>query len=431
MKRRTFLQHSLTASAAYSALPILPALGRTRKYRLAIIGSGWWGMNILREAIAFGDIKVVGMADVDRRTLEAAAKEVESLNGDKPKLYADYRDMLQAVKAEIVIVGTPDHWHALNAIEAIQSGAHVYLEKPISHTLNEGLAIFKTAREYERIVQVGTHRRVSPHNISAMEFLREGKVGDISMVKCFVNYGGKADQPTPDSEVPEGLDWDMWCGPAPKLPFNSKIHPKGWRQFLEYANGHIADWGIHWFDQVLWWTEERYPRSVYSTGGRFVKQDNTTSPDTQMAIFEFESFTLQWENKRCAKNANEAHNVGCYFYGTEGTLHLGWRDGWTFYPSNNNRSPIHVDPQLNKPDDQNIKGLWKDFMQSIENNSRPVCDIEHGFLATNMSLLGMLSYKLGRSVDWDGEAYRIIGDPEANGLLKRDYRGDWEYPVVK
>lgn len=431
MNRRSFLQQSLAASAAYSAMPILPALTRSRKYRLAIIGAGWWGMNILREAIAFGEIKVVAMCDVDRRNLETASKEVQSLNGDQPKLYGDYREMLQAAKAEIVIVGTPDHWHALNAIAAIKSGAHVYLEKPISHTLNEGLAIFQTAREYDRVVQVGTHRRVSQHNISAMEFLREGKVGEISMVKCFVNYGGNAGKATPDSEVPEGLDWDMWCGPAPKLPFNSRIHPKGWRHFLEYANGHIADWGIHWFDQVLWWTEERYPKTVYSTGGRFVKEDNTTSPDTQMAIFEFDSFTLQWENKRCAKNANETHNVGCYFYGTEGTLHLGWRDGWTFYPSNDNHSPIHVDPQLNKPDDQNIKELWLDFMQAIEKNARPACDIEHGFLATNMSLLGMLSYKLGRSVAWDGEAYRIIGDPEANTLLKRDYRGDWEYPAVK
>ena len=428
MNRRTFLNKSAKTGLAFSALPLLSAVNVEVKYKLALIGCGWWGNNILSEALAYGQIKKVALCDVDQSALNKTAERVKKLTGNKAKKYQDYRELIATEKPDIAIIGSPDHWHALQAIEAIQSGAHVYLEKPIAHTINEGKAILKAARLYERVVQIGTHRRVSPHNIEAMEFLRSGKMGQISSVKCFVNYGGGPGKRMPDEEAPKGLDWDFWCGPAPYRPYNKRIHPKGFRHFLDYANGQIGDWGIHWFDQVLWWTEEKYPKSIYSTGGRFVKKDNTDAPDTQYALYEFESFTMHWESKLAAKNANEAGNVGCYFYGTEGTLHLGWLDGWTFYPSKKGGSKIQRPAQLHEPDQQNIKELWADFIKAIETKARPVCDIEHGYLATNISLLGMVSYKLGRSIKWDGENGQIIGDLEANKLLSREYRGDWEYP---
>ncbi|MEO1450802.1 MAG: Gfo/Idh/MocA family oxidoreductase, partial [Bacteroidota bacterium] len=345
MHRRQFLQTGLAASA-FSTLPILPALARTRPYRLALIGTGWWGMNILREAMAYGNVKVVGLVDVDQMHLIQAQTEVQKLKGDKAKIFEDYREMLQKTRPEIVIIGTPDHWHALNAIHALEAGAHVYLEKPISHTLDEGLAILQTARRVGKKVQVGTHRRVSPHNIAAIDFLKAGKAGQVHSVKCFVNYAGNPRLPARPTEVPVSLNWDLWCGPAPVNPFNSQIHPKGWRMFLDYANGHIADWGIHWFDQVLWWTEELHPKKVFSTGGRYLQTDSSDAPDTQYALYEFETFTLQWENKRLAPNANESANVGCYFYGTEGTLHLGWRDGWTFYPRDKKKEPVNYPASL-------------------------------------------------------------------------------------
>lgn len=430
MKRRQFVKTTASATASISALPLFASTFNNKKYRLGLIGSGWWGMNILREAIRSQRIKVVGLCDVDERALRKVAGEVKQLNGDEPKHYKDFRELVDKENLDMVIVATPDHWHALNAIYAIKKGCHVFLEKPIGHTINEGKAILKAARDYRKVVQVDTHRRVSPHNISAMDFLKSGKVGKISSVKCFVNYNQNAGSKTPNEKPPAELDWDMWCGPAPYTPYNPKIHPKGFRQFLDYANGQIGDWGIHWFDQVLWWTEERAPKSVFSTGGRFVKEDNADAPDTQYALYEFESFNLHWEHKLTAANANESHNVGCYFYGTEGTLHLGWRDGWTFYPSKKSQSKIQVEAKLNEPDLQNIKGLWSDFLQAVETGNRPVCDIENGHLATNISLLGMLSYKLGRSIEWDGSKEIILNDPEANKLLYRDYRGEWEYPKI-
>ena len=414
----------------FVAAPLIKTVRRVPRYRTALIGSGWWGMNILRTAMAAGQSEVVALCDVDQNQLKPAAAEVENLSGTAPKTYADYRDLLATERPDIVIVGTPDHWHALNAIAAIEAGAHVYLEKPISHTLDEGRAILKAARAHERTVQVGTHRRVSPHNMSAMAFLKSGKVGQIGMVRAFVHYGGGPGTATPDDDPPEGLDWDRWCGPAPLRPFNPRIHPRGFRQFLDYANGQLGDWGIHWLDQILWWTEEPYPHTIYSTGGRHIKRDNTDAPDTQVATFEFESFTATWEHRLFAANNAEKSNIGCYFYGTEGTLHLGWRDGWTFYPSDSKKPTLHEDPHLDEPDHQNIRALWDDFLDAIESNRRPACDIEHGYRATNMCLLGMISLKLGRSVKWDGATGQILDDPEATALLRRPYRAPWVYPEV-
>jgi len=388
-------------------------------------------MNILRVAMESGLSKVVALCDVDRNQLTTASAEVKKLSSDRHKLYSDYRELLAREKPEIVIVATPDHWHPLIAIAAMDIGAHVYVEKPIGHTINEGRAMVAAARRNNRVVQVGTHRRVSPHNRSGMDFLKSGKAGKIGMVRAFVHYGGGAGTMLPDIEPPAGLDWDMWCGPAPVRPYNTGIHPKGFRNYLDYANGTLGDWGIHWMDQILWWTEEKYPKKVFSTGGRAIRQDNTDAPDHQVANFEFEDFTVAWEHRHFAGNAAEkGENVGCYFYGTEGTFHMGWQEGWTFYPASKNQPVIHEKPQLHQPDDQNIKELWADFMQAIPKNARPVCDIEVGHRSTNVSLLGMLSYKLGRSVVWDGEKEQVVNDEEANKLLSRTYRGSWEYPKI-
>lgn len=422
VSRRKFFTTSL------GAVPLLAQ--RDKKYRTALIGTGWWGMNILRCALESGQVQVVGMCDVDDNQLNPAAAEIEKLTPDRPRRYKDYRDLLQKEKPEIAIVATPDHWHPLITIAAVQAGAHVYVEKPVGHTIREGRAMVRAAREAGRVVQVGTHRRVSPHNVSGMEFLKSGRAGKIGMVRAFVHYPGGPGKKTPDSDPPAGLDWNMWCGPAPLRPFNKAIHPRGFRQFLDYANGTLGDWGIHWMDQILWWTEEKWPRKVYSTGGRYIKQDSTDAPDTQVATFEFESFTAVWEHRQYAGNNAEKTNIGCYFYGTEGTFHMGWLDGWTFYPADRNKPILHEDPKLGQPDDQNIRELWADFLEAIRTGRRPVCDIEIGHRSTNMSLLGMLSLKLGRSVRWDGEKEEVIGDPEANQLLSRLYRAPWQYPSL-
>ena len=445
MNRRTFLRTSIAAGAAVS-FPAVATAQRDKTYRTALIGSGWWGTNILREAAASGRCKIVALVDVDRRQLDRCASEAAKWTSDKPKHYEDYREMLEREKPEIAIVATPDHWHPLATIAAVKAGAHVYVEKPIGHTIMEGRAMVNAARAAGRVVQVGTHRRVSPHNVSGMKFLREGKAGKIGMVRCFVLYGGGGpEEPRKNFEPPKELNWDLWCGPAPVRPFNGDpenprrggIHPRGFRSYLDYANGTLGDWGVHWVDQVLWIMERKWPKTVYSVGGRPIKgkpilteeYQTTDAPDHQIATYEFDDLTVTWEHRQFAGNPTEkTENVGCFFYGTKGTFHMGWKRGWTFYPLGRGQEEIHEEPQLNQPDDQNIKEVWADFLKAIETGSKPVCDIEEIHYSTNMSLLGMLSYKLGRSVEWDGRREVCVNDAEANKLLRREYRKPWVYP---
>ena len=452
MNRRRFLQ----ASAAATALAAFPFSIRgadkagTKKFRTALIGCGWWGNNILREAMASGACEIVALCDVDARQFEPTLKNVAAGTGDTPKLFKDYRELLAEAKPEIAIIGTPDHWHALPMIAAVKAGAHVYVEKPIGHTIMEGRAMVNAARATGRVVQVGTHRRISPHNVSGREFIRSGKAGDIGMVRCFVHYPGGPERARPTVAVPQELDWDMWCGPAPLRPFNGGdprentgasrggIHPRGFRNYLDYANGTLGDWGIHWLDQVLWVTGEKYPNRIFSTGGRPIagaavltaNEQTSDAPDHQLATFGFDKFDVQWEHRRFAGNATDkGENVGCYFYGTKGIFHMGWQKGWTFYPTDTKQPLITEEPKLNQPDAQNIKELWADFLHAIATGAKPIADIGEIHLSTNMALLGMLSLKHGKSLEWDGEKERIIGDDVANKLLRREYRKGWEYPA--
>ena len=230
MKRRVFVT-TTAATSLLNQVPLLAAAGKSgKKYRTALIGSGWWGMNILREAMASETIRVVALNDVSDDVLEVAAEEVRDLSGDKPKLYKDYRELLEKEKPEIVIISTPDHWHALQTIAAARAGAHVFVEKPTGHTIQESRAMVNATRDSGKTIQVGLHRRIGPHHVSGMEFLRSGKVGKVGMVRMFVAGGGGAEKPRPNSEPPKGMDWDMYCGPAPLRPFNSRIHP-GFRQW--------------------------------------------------------------------------------------------------------------------------------------------------------------------------------------------------------
>ncbi|MBO7524805.1 MAG: Gfo/Idh/MocA family oxidoreductase [Verrucomicrobia bacterium] len=447
MNRREFIKNTALATAVISAMPYIKADSPSKKYKTALVGCGWWGNNILGEAIACGECKIVALCDVDQRFLKSTEERVKDLTGDTPKTYGDYRELLEKEKPEIVIIATPDHWHPLIFIDAVRHGAHVYVEKPISHTVLEGAAMVKAARAANRVAVAGTHRRVSPHNISAREFIRSGKLGKIGLVKAFVKYGGGPEKPLKNIDPPKELDWDMWCGPAPLRPYAGDIknpwgggpHPRGFRSYLDFANGQLGDWGVHWIDQIQWILDLTQPKRIFSMGGRPVRgpviltdtEQTTDVPDHQIVTWEYENGTqVYWEHRLFAGNNQEkGENVGCYFYGTEGVLHLGWLSGWAFYPSWRG-DVIKQSAQLHQPDDQNIKENWANFLECIKTGKRPESDIEAIYNAPASCLLGMLSLKLGRAVNWDESKCAFINDPEADALLKRKYRGSWEYPTI-
>ncbi len=437
MNRRQFFQSTAAAGVALQA-PFVLAQSSERKFRTALIGSGWWGKNILKEAMACGRCRVTALCDVDSSTLEVSAEQVTDQSGDKPKTYGDFRELLEKEKPEIAIIATPDHWHALQTIAALQAGAHVFVEKPTGHTVMESRAMLKAARESGSVVQTGLHRRIGPQYVEAMKFLKSGAVGPVGMVRLFAHGGGGHENPAPNSAPPEDMNWDLWCGPAPARPFNRKLHPGGWRNFLDYANGTLGDWGVHWLDQVLWWSEEKSPRRIFCAGGRPIagpavlndKEQTTDAPDHQAALFEFENFTCTWEHRHFAGNGAEKHQIGAYFYGTKGTLHIGWRDGWTFYPVDGGNKQVHGEAHLQEPDGHNLKLLWANFLEAIANKQTPVAGIEIAHRASILPLLAMVSWRVGRSIEWDGAKEQIIADPQATQLLSRPYRAPWQYPQV-
>ena len=431
MTRRQFIDRTAATGLALG-IPTFLGAANSKKYRTALIGSGWWGKVITEMSMKSDTVEMVAVCDVDEEMIASAVEQIQRDGGAKPKTYKDYRDLLAREKPEICIVTTPDHWHPLIAIAAVEAGAHVYVEKPVGHTILEGRAMVEATRATGRVMQVGTHRRVTPHGLSAYKFVKEGRLGKIGMVRAFVAGAAGAGQPdalSPNEEPPSTLDWDMWCGPGPLNPYNKCYHPKKWRQFLDYANGQIGDW-VHWTDQIKWILgDDNHPRRVSAVGGIMMRRPtpeeappNTTvpdAPDTLDVHWEFDNCIATWEHRQYAGNNQEKARIGCYFFGEKGVLHVGWGEGWTFHPLKKGEKEIHEDPQLHKPGAQNVPELWADFVDAIEKKRRPVCDIEIGHHSTTLSLLGVLSWKLGRSVQWDGQHERCIDDPQANALLRR------------
>ncbi len=424
--RRKFLK---SAAASWVGLAALKrqAVIASPKYRVGLIGCGWWGMINLRYLVASGKATVVALCDVDLNHLKSSIQEVEKLQGQAPKGFGDFRRMLEDEKLDIVVIATPDHWHALIAIAACGAGCDIYLEKPVSHTLREGRAIVAAARKYGRIVQIGTHRRSGVHYRTAIEFLKAGNLGDIGMVRAFVHYsipGGNQK----DSDPPEGFDYDFWCGPSPMPPFNPMRFHRNWRHYVDYGNGQLGDWGVHWFDLMRLAMGVKYPMAISSSGGIFVQKNSFDTPDTQIVSFQFDKFMAVWEHRTYDQDPAARSNVGLLFYGSKGILHIGWMDGWTFYPNEKGQSIQHVNSVFATPDAENVKAHMANFLSCVETRQLPDADILEGHYSTAMCLLGMVSQKLGREIKWDGEREVVPEDEEANRLLSREYRPPWKYP---
>ena len=323
--RRRFLK----AASATLALTALQANGMNlispdKQLSVALIGTGWYGKTDLYHLMQVAPVEVVALCDVDKNMLEGAAQLVSQRQKSKtrPKLYGDYRNMLAENKFDIVLIGTPDHWHALQAIDAMKAGAHVYVQKPISVDVIEGEAMVAAARKYNRVVQVGTQRKSTPHLIDAKKNIVDaGLLGKISHVEMCCYFHMRANGNPPVQPVPAFFDYDMWTGPAPLRPYDGLPHVRWWRTFMEYGNGIMGDMCVHMFDTVRWMLKLGWPKRISSTGGIYVQKEGKSNiADTQSALFEYDDLNCVWQHRSWGTPANPQYPWSFTIYGDKGTL---------------------------------------------------------------------------------------------------------------
>ncbi|PYV92624.1 MAG: oxidoreductase [Acidobacteria bacterium] len=442
MKRREFLQAGtsvvLSVAAGYTAELA------DRKPRVGLIGCGWYGKCDLFRLIQVAPVEVVSLCDVDRQMLAEAAEQVaqRQVSKKKPRTYSDYRLMLKEKDLDIVLIATPDHWHALPMIAAVEAGADVFVQKPISVDVIEGQAMVAAARKHQRVVQVGTQRRSTPHLVEARNtIVREGKLGKVGLVEVYCYYHMRARENPPDTAPPAYLDYEMWTGPAPLRPYNQLVHPRGWRAFMEYGNGIMGDMCIHMLDMVRWMMDLGWPKRVASTGGILVEKGRKANiPDTQTATFDFGDLTMVWQHRTWGHANDPKYPWGATLYGDKGTLKVSVY-GYDFIPLDKGQ-PVHRDVvyELDQyPEDKTEKELerhvapairhhMQDFLRAIASRGRPVADIEQGYISTASCILANNALQLGRTLTWDAQKQSVVDDKEANELLRRSYRQPWRHP---
>lgn len=445
INRRRFLKGA-TASLALTTLGArgMDIINPAKPHRVALIGTGWYGKNDLFRLMQVAPVEVVALCDVDRNLLSEAATMVSQRqkSGKTPRLYNDYRKMLSEHELDIVLIGTPDHWHALQTIDALKAGAHVYVQKPISVDVMEGEAMVAAARKHNRVVQVGTQRKSTPHLIDAKKNIVDaGLLGKVSHVEMCCYYHMRANGNPAVEPVPDFLDYEMWTGPAPLRPYDGLPHIRWWRTFMEYGNGIMGDMCIHMFDTVRWMLQLGWPKRISSTGGIYVQKEGKSNiSDTQSAIFEYEDLNCVWQHRSWGTPADPEYPWSFKLFGEKGTL-AGSTMQYDFIPHGEG-DKIHKDVVYEKekyPEDLKEERIelnaapatrlhMLDFLAAIEDNSRPVADIEEGHISTASCILANLSMQTGRPIVYDPRKRQIIDDHEANGLLQRPYRQPWEHP---
>jgi predicted dehydrogenase len=447
--RRQFLKGA-SASLTLTALGA-NAMGLSnaeKTYRVALIGTGWYGKSDLLRLIQVSPVEVVALCDVDKNMLDDAAKLVSQRqkSGKVPKLYGDYRKMLAENKLDIVLIGTPDHWHALQTIDAVKAGAHVYVQKPISVDVMEGEAMVAAARKYNKVVQVGTQRKSTPHLIDAKKNIVDaGLLGKISHVEMCCYFPMRANGNPAVQPVPSFLDYEMWTGPAPLRPYDGIPHVRWWRTFKEYGNGIMGDMCVHMFDTARWMLKLGWPKRISSTGGIYVQKEGKSNiPDTQSAIFEYDGLNCVWQHRSWGTPNNPEYPWSLTLYGDKGTLWASTMQ-YDFIPLDKEAQKIHKDVVYEKekyPEDLTEPTNPKielnaapatrlhmiNFLDAIENGGRPVADIEEGHISTASCIMANISMQIGRPVVYDPKKREIVGDKEANNLLQRPYRQPYKHP---
>ncbi len=434
MTRRSLLKRAAygAAAATVTALSSDRVLGANERINIALIGCGLRGRQVAALMARVPDVSYVAVCDVSDATIASARRA--SFVAPDAQGYKDFRKILDRNDIHAIHVATPDHWHAIPTVLGCQAGKDVYVEKPLAHNVHEGRLMVEAARKYSRVVQTGMQHRSAPHFQEIEQIIQSGGIGDVHFVRVW-NYGGSYTQTaSPDSDPPPGVDWDMYLGPAPKVPFNRQRFQKTFRRFYDYAGGYITDFGAHRLDSVHQIMHDDRPLSAHGVGGLYVRFGIEDTPDVIQVTYEYKNWVLSYEGLqlnsfgtgpripngrvpyKAAGTLDRPH--GEAFYGTKGTI-FSDRVGYELFPAGGGP------PKSVQGDDRTDLHV-ANFIDCIRSRKRPVADVEIGHKSSIVCHLGNISYRIGsRKIHWDPDKEMIIDDPKAAELLNREPRKPW------
>lgn len=435
--RRTLLVGSLAASATLTPFSEAFAQRRRRvsandKIQVGLIGCKGMGWSNLTAMLKGADVEPVALCDVDFNVLAKRGAELEKASGRAPKLYGDYRRMLDDKSVDAVIIATPDHWHALQLIDTMSAGKDAYCEKPLGNSIAECLAMVAAKQRHNRVVQVGQWQRSNQHWADAVAHVHSGGIGRVRKVKAWAYIGWKKNlPPQPDQAVPAGVDYDRWLGPAPQRAFNPNRFHFTWRWYWDYAGGLMTDWGVHLIDIALLGMKAQVPRSVSSLGGAYgYPVSAMETPDTQTAIYDFGDYSVEWEHAVGIDHGPYGgHGHGVAFVGETGTLVVD-RDKWWVSPEMTDGKAMAAEVPVTRASDEGLDRHTADFIACLKDRARtPACPIESAANTAIVCQMGNIAWRTGRKVHWDAEASKFKGDAEANALITPRYRAPYHLPA--
>ncbi|RAJ07471.1 Gfo/Idh/MocA family protein [Arenibacter echinorum] len=396
------------------------------KIGVGLIGCNGMGFSDLTSMLKMSEIEVVALCDVDDSVLKKRTADLEKAGIKKPKLYKDYRKLLEDKDVDVVIIGTPDHWHCLQLSDAVKAGKDVYCEKPLANSIEECNLMLSSVQASNRMVQIGQWQRSQPHFVDAIDFVHSGKLGEIRLAKAWAYQGWMGSIPVlPDTAAPAGVDYDMWLGPAPKRPFNTNRFHFNFRWYWDYAGGLMTDWGVHLMDYALYGMKANTPKSVMALGGKFAyPNDASETPDTLQTVYEYDGFSILWEHATGIDNGNYGRNHGISFIGNNGTLVLD-RNGWEVIAEKDKMQSITLQQNQGNGLDKHTVN----FIEAVKSRdaSQLKAPLKVGYDAALVCHMGNIAFKTGNRIYWDNYSGQF-SDDASNALINAHYHNGWELP---
>ncbi len=429
--RRNFIR-TASVLAAGSVLP-LEGLSKARKavapsdkVHVGLIGARSQGYSDLASFLKNPEVECVAISDIDQNFLNSRSGDVVKLGFAKPEVYSDYRKMLENKDLDVVIIGTPDHWHCLQFVHSLEAGKNVYVEKPLGNSIAEINIMYNAAKKHGKFVQVGQWQRSQPHFVDAINYLKTGKLGRIRTCKAwsYVDWKGAVPK-VPDSPVPEGVDYNLWLGPAPKRPFNMNRFHFTWRWYWEYGNGLMTDWGVHLIDYILYGMNRTIPTSVMAIGGKYAfPDDDMVTPDTMTAVYDFRDFTMIWEHTIGIGLGNWRRPHGMSYIGENGTLVLD-RNGWEVVPEKQKIEAVPVQKNVGNGLDLHVRNFLDCLINNTPQKLNAGIDVARGVAL--VAQMGNIAYRTGEKVSWD-DSKQLLRSESCNKLITPVYNNGYKLP---